>query len=80
MILALDDPYVAYCFDEACMAFGTACESAMEAVKGKTDKVRRANRENALRKMLGLPQKFRNPPAPGQKKQEDRADPPFPLE
>ena len=64
-LLDVTDSYASYCLDEACFAFGSACESAMDearrtANKKATEAQRRGRAENALRKMLGLPMKFRN--------------------
>lgn len=63
------DPYRAWCFDEAAMEFGLACEAAMEDArnsgskskgkgKGLSEKQKAGKADNALRKMLGLEQKF----------------------
>lgn len=69
-MLTITDPYHAWCFDEACAVFGRACEAAMadarkDRSKGKkgskqSAEQREAKAENALRRMLGIPQKFRN--------------------
>lgn len=80
-MLGILNPYAAYCFDEACLAFGAGCEGVMDAVrtKGKSEKHIRGAKENALRKVLGLEQKYADiraarPPA------ADRPDPPFDME
>lgn len=70
--MSITDPYLAWCFDEACVEFGQACQEAMDDArkdkskssakgksKGLSDKQKDARAENALRKMLGLKQKFR---------------------
>ena len=61
------DPYSAYCLDEAVSFFGSACEKAMDDARrsgGKNTKQtpaqEAAKAENALRRMLGVPQKFRS--------------------
>lgn len=63
-LIGLTDSYAAWCLDEACMAFGQACEEVMSDArargKGKTDAQRNGAAMNALRKMLGLKQKFRD--------------------
>jgi hypothetical protein len=59
-MLDIADPYTAYCFDEACVSFGSAVQSAMDNVdtKGKKAAAIRGARENAMRTYLGLPRKF----------------------
>ena len=59
--------YRAWCFDEVVLEFGLACEDAMKDAsehkgKGKapTAAQSRGKAENALRKMLGMQQKFRD--------------------
>lgn len=55
-----DDPYVAYCVDEAVGYFGTYVEDKIRNVKGKNDKVKAAKADNLLRKYLGMKQQFRD--------------------
>lgn len=54
------DTYAAYCLDEAVIEFGVWVESKIDAVDAKSAKQREALAENALRKCLGMEQKFRS--------------------
>lgn len=63
--MGITDTYRAFCFDEAVTEFGLACEAEMDRArkpgKGKkkqSDAQLNAKAENALRKMLGIKQKF----------------------
>lgn len=81
-MVAITEPYTAFCFDQACVSFGEAAEAAMDSVKGK-GKTLRGKRENMLRKFLGQEQKFRSIDElrPGAKRErDDRPDPPFRME
>ena len=51
---------MAYCVDEAIGHFGSTIEQAMDKVKGKNAKTKRAKAENVLRRYLGLKQQFRD--------------------
>jgi len=57
-------PYVAYCFDNAVVAFGRALEAELDAVEGKNSKEINRKRDRVLRKWLDMPMKFRNPGGP----------------
>jgi hypothetical protein len=57
-------PYVAYCFDNAVVAFGRALEAELDSVEGKTGKEINRKRDRVLRKWLDMPLKFRNPGGP----------------
>jgi hypothetical protein len=85
----LEDPYVAYCFDEACLAFGRGCEAAMDSVKTAKKKPAQIKgaRENMLRRFLGIKPKFadigRLRGGAGQREAEpsgDRPEPDFRME
>ncbi len=81
--LALENTYVAFCFDEACLAFGAAVEAAIGEVESKNERAKAAMQENVLRKYIGLPMKFRDAMDLVRRKQEaesDRPEPPFPKE
>lgn len=83
-MIAIRNPYVAYCFDQAILAWGQHCEAAMDGVrtKGKSDSQVRGAKENALRECLGLERKFasfRRPGSPAPSA-EDRPEPPFDME
>lgn len=79
--MGVTEPYRAWCLDEAVMEFGLACEEAMESArnsgakrgkgKGPSEAQKRGKAENALRKMLGLPQKFRGIESLAKKKKDD---------
>lgn len=75
--MGITETYRAWCFDEACASFGQACETEMESArkvpKGKktpSDAILNGKAENALRKMLGMKQKFRDVTA-GHRKPEE---------
>lgn len=62
-MLHIDDPYLAWCVDDAVYEFGTACEEAMESARGNkkgTAAQKNGAAENALRRMLGVRQKYRD--------------------
>lgn len=63
-LLVINDPYVAWCVDEAVLEFGTAVEDAVqeeyENTKG-SKALKNGAAENALRRMLGVEEKFRDP-------------------
>lgn len=62
-MLAIFDPYEAWCLDEAVQMFGAEVESEMDAARDRRKgnaKQKAAAAENMLRKMLGMKQKFRD--------------------
>lgn len=61
--MGVSDAFTAFCLDEATAAWGQAIEEAQaEARRGKgSETQKRAKAENAVRKMLGIPMKFRDP-------------------
>lgn len=76
----LTNSYVAYCFDEACLTFGSAVEEAMGAVKAKNERLRRGKAENVLRKFIGIQPKYRDISElmdPGARDDEDKPEAPF---
>lgn len=64
--MAITEPYNAWCFDEAVAVFGASCEEAMTQARRppKNTKLNAdqldARADNALRRMLGMKQKFRS--------------------
>lgn len=65
--MGIGNAYEAYCFDEAVWRFGTGVQAEVdEAGKPKQKKVnkdevrREALAQNAFRRLVGLPQKFRD--------------------
>lgn len=66
--MGITETYRAWCFDEAVTTFGQACDSAMadarkipkgsKSKKQPSEAILNGKAENALRKMLGMPQKF----------------------
>lgn len=70
-LLAIDDPYAAYCLDEAVTTFCQGVEAKLEEVptpKGKRGGERRqANQQRVLNKLLGVtpeetkPKQFKDP-------------------
>ena len=89
-MLAIDDTYAAFCFDEACLAFGHGIEMAMDSVKskGKKPSMVRGARENMLRRYLGIQPKFadiralrgRGASEAKPERSEDRPEPNFRME
>ena len=87
-ILNVEEPYTAYCLDEAVMAFGRGCEAAMDSVKtkGKKPAQIKGARENMLRRFLGIQRKFadiRELQGSGGRQRsepEDRPEPSFRME
>jgi len=89
-MLFIEDLYTAFCFDEACLAFGSAVESAMDAVKtkGKKPAQIKGARENVLRRYVGLPRQFaditalrgREASSERPTPTEDRPEPSFKME
>jgi len=51
-MLAISDPYVAYCLDEACHAWGSFIESELNDVDGKDAKAIHAKRVLVLKGLL----------------------------
>jgi len=66
-LLAIQDDYTAYCFDQACGHFGMSVEAEMDAVQAKTDTDRNRKRYQVLARILQLPdkQRFRPMKPPG---------------
>jgi hypothetical protein len=60
MLLAVEDPYTAYCLDEAVGYFGSYVEARMDEVKAKNEKTKAAKRDNVLRKYTGQKMKYRD--------------------
>lgn len=61
-LLAIEDEYVAFCFDEAVLTFGNDIEQQLENVKGKDEKQRKAQQEMLLNRILEGKSQFREPP------------------
>jgi len=61
-LVAIEDPYKAYCFDEAVGAWGSFITSELEKIEGKTDKDVSRKRKNRLLYLLDAPvqQRFRS--------------------
>lgn len=81
-MIGVRNPYVAYCFDQACTYLGTQVEAAMDNVKEgkKSAKQVAGAKENVMRKMLGLEQKFASPTPTRSRSDADRPEPPFQME
>lgn len=79
-MIGIVNPYVAYCFDQACTYLGTTVEAAMDDVKQgkKSSKQLAGAKENVMRKMLGMEQKFA--PIGSARRNQDRPEPPFEME
>lgn len=52
--LGIEDPYVAYCCDEAVIAFGLGVETQVDAVEAKNDKELSRKRQQVLDRLLGV--------------------------
>lgn len=61
----MQDPYAAYCLDNAVAEFGRAVESDLAEVEGKTKKEVAKKSERVLRRWLDMPQQYRDPAASG---------------
>jgi hypothetical protein len=64
-LLAITDPYVAYCLDEAAWQFCTTIETEMDNLKSKNERMLPAKKLNHLRERLGLPRLYRDPAGSG---------------
>jgi hypothetical protein len=60
-ILDIDDPFAAFCLDRAVHDFGSAVESALSDVEGKTKKEIQVKSDRVLRKWLDMPLQYRDP-------------------
>lgn len=62
-LIAIEDRYVAFCFDEAVAEFGLTIENEMEEASKKAKKEAQAiaARDATLKRLLGLQPKFRDP-------------------
>lgn len=61
-LLGIDDPYRAYCLDEAVGSWGTYVTNELDKIDGKTDKEVSRKRKNRLLYLLDAPveQRFRS--------------------
>lgn len=60
-MLAIYDPWVAYCVDSTVFTFGRTLENHLESINEKTEKATLRKRERELSKWLGVKQQYRNP-------------------
>lgn len=60
-LLDIDDPYAAYCLDNAVGEFGRALEMELSRIDAKTQKKADMIAERTIRSWLDLPQRYRNP-------------------
>lgn len=58
-LLAIEDNYVAYCFDEAVATWGTYIVNELDKITGKTDKEINRKRYNKLLQLLQAPDSMR---------------------
>ena len=56
-----DDPYAAFCLDNAVGEFGRTVEAELNRVEAKTNKELDVKAERVLRKWLDMPQRYRDP-------------------
>lgn len=61
--LGVEDPWLAYCLNQAVFYFGRSLENELEKQDGKTAKEIERKRERVLAKWLDKPQRFRAPVA-----------------
>lgn len=60
--MAIADPYLAFCFDEAVTEFGAFVSSELSQIDGKTIGAIKAKQELALKSLLGNPkERFAQP-------------------
>lgn len=60
-VLHLEDPYLAYCVDNAVFAFGSEVDGELKSIEAKNKQEAKTKQRSVMRRWLGLPQKFRNP-------------------
>ncbi len=60
-LIAIEDEYTAYCFDQAVAVFGNVVSNELESVEGKTKKSVTQKRNRILDKYLGIKPKFMDP-------------------
>lgn len=61
--LGVDEPYPAFCLDEAAFAWGSYVDSELDSVDGKTAEEIRRNRERAFNKLMDIPLSYADPAA-----------------
>jgi len=64
-LLCIKDPFAAFCLDRAVFDFGSALESALSDVEGKTKKEIEVKSDRVLRKWLDMPLRYRDPAGSG---------------
>lgn len=64
-LVAVDDPYAAYCLDTAVGEFGRALDAELNNVEGKTKKEIKMKSDRILRRWLDMPLRFRDPAKSG---------------
>lgn len=60
----IEDPYVAFCFDQAVAAWGNHVVTELDDVEGKTKEQVEMKRNMKLNDLLGLQTPFAAPPNP----------------
>lgn len=58
-LVAIDDPYLAYCFDEAVSAWGGYITRELEKITGKKEKDVERKRHNRFLQLIDAPDKVR---------------------
>lgn len=58
-LVDIEDPYSAFCFDEAVASFGNHVTAELEKVKGKNDRDVERKRKNKFLKLMGAPDEMR---------------------
>lgn len=56
-----EEPWAAYCLDRAVTTFGTAVQSELDAVEGKTTKEIEMKRQRVLNRFFPQGERFRDP-------------------
>ena len=62
-LLAIEDPYVAWCFDEAAYRWGSHVETQLRAVKGKTEAQIEGKQRILLKRLMEGKSPYREPPS-----------------
>lgn len=53
-LIGLNDPYDAWCFDEACSTWGNTIMGELQSVKGDNEAVREMQQQFVLERYLGI--------------------------
>jgi hypothetical protein len=62
-LVSIEDPYTAYCFDEAIFTVGVTLEAELDEITDKKPERAQQKRDQHLRTRLGLKPVFQPPPS-----------------